>query len=260
MIPSFSFYHTSSIFVEVTISSTTSRDLAFSSIMTTVKYKTVEVDSVNIFYRESGSPSLPSILLLHGHGSSSHVFGDLIPLLSSSFHVVAPDYPGFGQSDMPSRDAYTYTFVNIASTIDRFTEIIGLTEFAIYVFDYGAPIGFMIATKHPERITGIASQSGNAYDEGLGPEGFAPLRAYWAEPEKYREGLKSMFEYKTIKWAYTLGIDKPETINPDGGALDFFYNSRPGALDIQMDLLFDYQNNLKLYPAWQSYLLSLIHI
>lgn len=226
--------------------------------MSVVEYKTTDVDGVNIFYRESGKPTLPTILLLHGHGSSSHVFRDLIPLLSDSFHVVAPDYPGFGQSDMPSREKYKYNFVNIANTIDKFTELIGLAEktFAVYVFDYGAPVGFMIAVKHPERVWGIASQSGNAYEDGLSAEGFVPLRTYWAEPNnpKIREGLHEFFGPETVRMIYKNGVQHPERVNPDSGTLDLFFNARPGALDIQLDLLLDYENNIKVYPDWQKYL------
>ena len=220
-----------------------------------ITYKTVEVDSINIFYREAGSKSLPNLLLLHGHGSSSHVFQSLIPLLSSSFHILAPDFPGFGQSDLVPRDKYKYNFANIADTISRLTEVKGIDKFAVYTFDFGAPVGFYIASKHPERITGIVSQSGNTYEEGIGA-GFAPVKAYWAEPSnpERREALKFIFEYSTIKWSYSHGSDAVDTINPDSGLLDLYYNNRPGALDIQLDLLLDYDNNLKAYPAWQSYL------
>ncbi|GAM89114.1 hypothetical protein ANO11243_071490 [Dothideomycetidae sp. 11243] len=227
--------------------------------MSEVQYKKVLVDSVNIFYREAGSPSLPTLLLLHGHGSASHVFRGLIPLLSSSFHLIAPDYPGFGQSDMPSRQDYKYTFVNIANTIDKFTEKIGLAEkkFAIYVFDYGAPVGFMIAVKHPERITGIVSQSGNAYEDGLS-ENLAVMKAYWAAPEdqSLREKLReAMFDPKEIKQGYINGAQSPESVNPDNAILDTYYNlGRPGALEIQLDLLLDYGENVKVYPQWQEYL------
>lgn len=223
--------------------------------MATVTYKTTKVDNLNIFYREAGSTSLPTLLLLHGHGSSSHVFIPLIPLLTDSFHIVAPDYPGFGQSDMPSREEYKYTFENISNTISNFTETIGIAKkgFAIYVFDYGAPVGFRMAVKHPERIKGIFSQSGNAYDDGLGP-GIEPLRKYWADKDAERENVKFMFEQSTIKWSYTLGVEDPSVISPDGGTLDFFYNSRPGALDIQLDILYDYQSNIPVYPEWQAYL------
>lgn len=224
--------------------------------MSTVQYKTVEVDSLKIFYREAGSTSLPHLLLLHGHGSASHTFRRLIPLLSDSFHVVAPDYPGFGQSDMPSREKYAYTFSNIADTVSSFTEKVGIADkgFYIYVFDYGAPIGFNIALKHPERIAGIVSQSGNAYVEGLG-DALAPIKAYWAEPKnaEARDKLKFMFEYTTILESYKIGVD-PTEVSPDCGVLDFHYNHRPGALDIQLDLLLDYEQNVIAYPKWQAYL------
>lgn len=224
--------------------------------MSSIQYKTIAVDSVKIFYREAGSTSLPNLLLLHGHGSASHTFRNLIPLLNSSFHVIAPDYPGFGQSDMPSREQYSYTFINIASTIAKFTEKIGIAKrgFAIYVFDYGAPIGFNIAIKHPERITGIISQSGNAYAEGLG-DGFAPHKLYWAEPSNLdnRQRLTSLFQYETIQESYALGVN-PAEVNPDAGVLDYYYNQRQGALDIQLDLQLDYEQNVIAYPKWQAYL------
>ena len=149
--------------------------------MSNIKYRTADVDGFKIFYREAGTPGARALLLLHGFPTAGHMFRDLIPLLSDRYHVIAPDLPGFGQSDMPSRATFTYSFDNVAKVIDRFTEIVGLSRFALYVFDYGAPTGFRIAAKHPDRITAIISQNGNAYEEGLS-EGWNPIRAYWEDP------------------------------------------------------------------------------
>lgn len=223
--------------------------------MSDIQYKTVEVDSVKIFYREAGSPSLPNLLLLHGHASSSHTFRNIIPQLSSSFHVVAPDYPGFGNSGRPDPKDYSYTFVNIANTFDRFTEQIGLTKYHVYLFDFGAPIGLLLGNKHPERILGIFSQSGNAYDEGLSPA-FDGIRAFWANPDDpaKKDPLRHIFSPEGIEWAYKHGFENPSFIGPDAPALDNYFTSREGAVDIQFALLRDYENNVKSYPEWQEYL------
>jgi pimeloyl-ACP methyl ester carboxylesterase len=181
------------------------------------------------------------------------MFRDLIPLLSERFHIVAPDLPGFGLSDMPSRDAFSYTFDNIANVIDRFTEVIGFDRYAVYVFDYGAPTGFRLALRHPERITGIVSQNGNAYDEGLS-DGWNPIRAYWQAPtQANRDALRALLTKDTTKWQYTHGVPDLSTISPDGYALDDYYMSRPGAHEVQLDLFGDYRNNVALYPAFQAY-------
>src|ERR1700691_153132 len=160
--------------------------------MLPINYRTVEVDTLKVFYRESGAPNAPKLLLLHGFPSASHMFRDLIPLLADRFHIVAPDLPGFGQSDMPPRGEFAYTFDHLAEVIGRFTEVIGLNRFAMYVFDYGAPTGFRIAVKHPERITAIISQNSNAYEEGLS-EGWTPIRAYWQEPSKHNPAPLRLF-------------------------------------------------------------------
>ena len=221
----------------------------------TVHHKKAQVDNLDIFYREAGSPSLPTILLLHGHASSSHTFRDLIPLIADKFHVVAPDYPGFGNSSRPTPKEYKYTFVNIADTIDKFTETIGLKKFVVYTFDFGAPVGFMIACKHPERITGIFSQSGNAYDEGLSPA-FEGIRPFWKDPSKAnRDPLLHMFSPEGLAEAYVHGVEPASRVAPDGANLDIYYMSREGALEIQLDhLLKDYENVVKSYPQWQAYL------
>ena len=220
-----------------------------------VHNKRAKVDNIEIFYREAGKPSLPTILLFHGHASSSHTFRDLIPLIADEFHVIAPDYPGFGNSSRPSPKDYKYTFVNMADTIDKFTEILGLKKFAVYIFDYGAPIGFLIACKHPERITGIFSQSGCAYDEGLSPA-FEGMRKFWADPSPAnRDPFKHMFTPEGLAGVYARGVEPPSRVSPDGANLDAYYMSREGALEIQLDhLLKDYETNVKAYPEWQAYL------
>jgi pimeloyl-ACP methyl ester carboxylesterase len=221
--------------------------------MTAIKYRSTDVDGLNIFYREAGATNAPALLLLHGFPSASHMFRDLIPLLADRFHIVAPDLPGFGQSDMPARTNFTYTFDRIAGVIDRFTEAIGLKRFAIYVFDYGAPTGFRIAAKHPDRITAIISQNGNAYEEGLS-EGWNPIRAYWKEPSRAnREALRAFLAPETTRWQYTHGVTDEATVSPDGLSLDNFYLARPGADEIQLDLFGDYKSNIALYPAFQNY-------
>lgn len=216
----------------------------------TIRYRKVDVNGLEVFYREAGSPGAPNLLLLHGFPTASHMFRDLIPLLADRFHIVAPDLPGFGQSDMPDRGS---TFDRIADTIDRFTEIVGLDRYAVYVFDYGAPTGFRLAMKHPDRITAIISQNGNAYEEGLS-DGWTPIRAYWedASPAN-REALRAFLKPETTIWQYTHGVADPTAVSPDGYSLDNFYLSRPGADDLQLDLFGDYKSNVALYPAFQKY-------
>ena len=218
-----------------------------------VYFRKVDVDGFNIFYREGGAKGVQALLLLHGFPSASHMFRDLIPQLVDRFHVIAPDLPGFGQSDMPGRDKFSYTFDNIARIIDRFTEVIELERFAIYVFDYGAPTGFRLATRHPERITAIISQNGNAYEEGLS-DGWNPIRAYWMDPsEPNRTALRAFLSPETTIWQYTHGVPDTILISPDGYSLDNFYLARPGADEVQLDLFGDYKNNVALYPAFQNY-------
>jgi pimeloyl-ACP methyl ester carboxylesterase len=220
--------------------------------MTAIKYRYEDVDGLKVFYREAGHADASALLLLHGFPSASHMFRDLIPLLADRFHIIAPDLPGFGQSEMPARSKFSYTFDNIAGVIDRFTEVVGLKRFAIYVFDYGAPAGFRIATKHPDRITAIISQNGNAYEEGLS-EGWNPIRAYWKDPSQAnREALRALLAPESTRWQYTHGADEA-MVSPDGRSLDDFYLARPGADEVQLDLFGDYKSNIALYPTFQAY-------
>ncbi|HUC12495.1 MAG TPA: alpha/beta hydrolase [Stellaceae bacterium] len=221
--------------------------------MVNVCFRKIDVDGFNIFYRAAGSKDAPAILLLHGFPSASHMFRDLIPKLADRFHVIAPDLPGFGQSDMPDRSSFTYTFDKLAQIIDRFTEVVGLARFAIYVFDYGAPTGFRLATRHPARVTAIISQNGNAYEEGLS-DGWTPMRAYWEDPSPAnRDALRAFLAPETTMWQYTHGVSDATAVSPDGYSLDNFYLARPGAHEVQLDLFGDYKSNLALYPAFQEY-------
>jgi pimeloyl-ACP methyl ester carboxylesterase len=221
--------------------------------MTAIHYRSADVDGLKIFYRETGAAEAPKLLLLHGFPSSSHMFRDLIPLLADRFHIIAPDLPGFGQSDMPPRTQFKYSFENIAGVIDRFTEVVGFDRFAIYVFDYGAPTGFRIAMKHPDRVTAIISQNGNAYEEGLS-DGWTPIRAYWKDPsETNRKALRAFLSPETTRWQYTHGVPDESSVSPDGIALDNHYLARPDAHEVQLDLFGDYQSNVALYPAFQDY-------
>ncbi|HEY2464586.1 MAG TPA: alpha/beta hydrolase [Steroidobacteraceae bacterium] len=221
--------------------------------MPKITYRTAQVDALKVFYREAGAPTAPKLLLLHGFPSASHMFRDLIPLLADRFYIVAPDLPGFGQSDMPARSQFSYTFDNIARIIDRFTEVVGFDRFAIYVFDYGAPTGFRLAAWHPERITAIVSQNGNAYEEGLS-EGWNPIRAYWKDPSAAnREALRTLLAPESTRWQYTHGVSDAALVSPDGVSLDNYYLARAGADEAQLDLFADYKSNIALYPAFQDY-------
>lgn len=218
-----------------------------------VRYRTVSVGGIKIFYREAGMQDSPALLLLHGFPTASHMFRDLIPRLADRFRLIAPDLPGFGQSDMPPRETFKYTFENLAHIIDQFTEAAGLSRFALYIFDYGAPVGLRIALKHPERVTAIISQNGNAYEEGLSA-GWNSLREYWKKPtKKGRDALRSAFTPETTLYQYMQGAGDASLVSPDGLSLDNYYLARPNAHEVQLDLFLDYASNVALYPEFQNY-------
>ncbi|ULU24604.1 alpha/beta fold hydrolase [Dyella terrae] len=222
--------------------------------MSTIHYRSAAIQGLDVFYREAGTPGKPKLLLLHGFPSSSHMFRDLIPLLSNDFHIVAPDLPGFGKTDMPSRDTFKYTFDHLADIIDGLTEAIGFDRYIVYVFDYGAPTGFRLAVKHPERMQGIVTQNGNAYVEGLSEDGWNPIRTYWEKPtDANRNALRAFLTPESTRWQYVHGTTDESQVSPDGIALDNYYLAREGAHDVQLDLFFDYQSNVALYPTFQAY-------
>jgi pimeloyl-ACP methyl ester carboxylesterase len=222
---------------------------------TKVAHKTVKVGGLDIFYREAGPEGAPAILLLHGFPTSSQMFRNLIPALADEYRLVAPDYPGFGHSSMPPRDQFAYTFDNLARVIEEFIGKVGLTKFALYVQDYGAPVGYRLAAAHPERVTAIVVQNGNAYEEGLDNDFWAPLKAYWREPasREKRDALRQMLTYDATRWQYTDGAPQPELVSPDGPAHDQFLLDRPGNDEIQLDLFLSYGSNPPLYTRWQEY-------
>jgi pimeloyl-ACP methyl ester carboxylesterase len=217
----------------------------------TVRYGFAVANGASVFYREAGDPKAPSLLLLHGFPTSSHMFRDLIPLLADRYHVVAPDLPGFGFSDSPKRAR----FDELAKTVDAFTAAVGLTRFAIYVFDYGAPVGFRLALAHPERITAIISQNGNAYEEGLSAEGWNPIQNYWRSPTaENRNALRGFLKPDATQWQYSHGVGDASRLAPEAWTLDSALLARPGNDEIQLDLFLDYASNVALYPKFQEYL------
>lgn len=219
-----------------------------------VHFHHADADGVNVFYREAGHPDAPVLLLLHGYPSSSHQFRTLIPLLAPHYRVIAPDLPGFGFTQVPAERDYVYSFDNLAKTLGAFVEALGLQRYALYVFDYGAPTGLRLALAHPERVTALVSQNGNAYLEGLG-DAWAPIRDYWAEPTaEHRQAVHdNVLNLEATRWQYVEGVSDPEQIAPEGYYLDALLMERPGNKEIQLDLFYDYRNNLTLYPAFQQF-------
>ena len=217
-------------------------------------FHTIEADGVRMFYRESGPADAPVILLLHGYPSSSHMFRELIPRLATRYRVIAPDFPGFGFTTVPTERNYKYSFDALAHTVLEFTNAMKLERYALYIFDYGAPVGLRLALAHPERVTAIISQNGNAYEEGLG-DAWDPIRRYWATPsEENRETLRrEVLTLAVTRWQYTEGVHDPQTVAPESYTLDQALLERPGIEDIQLDLYLDYASNLKLYPKFQAY-------
>jgi pimeloyl-ACP methyl ester carboxylesterase len=219
-----------------------------------VTYRRAAVDGLQVFYREAGDPRSPAVLLLHGFPTSSHMFRDLIPALADRYRVVAPDLPGFGFTDAPDRSRFQYSFDRLTDVVERFTEVVGLGRYALYVFDYGAPVGFRLAGRHPERVTALISQNGNAYAEGLS-EGWNPIQRYWQEPTPAnRAALRDFLQPEATKLQYTHGVADVSRLAPEGYTLDSALLARPGNDEIQLDLFLDYQSNVALYPAFQAYL------
>lgn len=242
-----------------------------------VKYKTVKIDGLDIFYREAGNPGNPTILLLHGFPTSSHMFRDLIPKLSDRFYLIAPDYPGYGYSSMPGINEFDYSFDNIANIVDQFIDKIGLKSYSLYLMDYGAPIGFRIATKHPERVEGLIIQNGNAYDEGIDNNFWEPIKAYWKDRNAVNQGLDNdwwknvkkaynkstmtndealrfLFTLGATKWQYTNGVHDINAISPDTWDHVQPLLDRKGNQEIQLEMFYSYGTNPPLYPEWQAYL------
>ena len=216
-------------------------------------FHTLDADGVRIFYREAGPAKAPVLLLLHGFPSSSHMFRELIPRLSNRYRVIAPDFPSFGFTIVPEGRKYQYTFESLTKTVDAFVNALHLNRYAIYVFDYGAPVGFRLAVAHPERITAVISQNGNAYEEGLSEE-WSPLRRYWSNPTpENREALRPMLTLEGVRWQYVHGVANPESVAPESYTLDVALLERPGIKEIQLDLFLDYASNVALYPVFQRY-------
>lgn len=220
---------------------------------TTVFHRTAKANDLNIFYREAGPANAPTVLLLHGYPTSSFMFRNLIPILSEQYHVIAPDLPGYGYSDAPPHDQFAYTFDNLANTMQAFIDGLGLKRFAIYVFDYGAPTGYRLTLANQEKITGIISQNGNAYEAGLSKE-WNPLQTYWQDPsEANRNALRGFVANKMTRFQYEHGVTDPSLIAPETYTLDQHFLDRPGNVEIQLDLMLDYRSNVALYPKFQEY-------
>ncbi|MFD1000396.1 alpha/beta fold hydrolase [Ohtaekwangia kribbensis] len=222
--------------------------------MASIRYNSLSIDGVKIFYREAGSRSNPAILLLHGFPSSSHMYRDLINDLADRYYLIAPDYPGFGNSDMPDRDKYTYTFDNLSVTIEKFIDALKLTKFALYMQDYGSPVGYRIAVRRPELIKALIIQNANAYEEGIGPA-IEDGKRFWANRNTETENaMRNILTAEGTKFQYIDGVEDVQRISPDAYRYDQLFLDRPGNNEIQLDLLYDYRNNLTLYPVWQQYL------
>ena len=218
-----------------------------------IRYKTVTIDGVDIAYREAGRADAPAIVLLHGFPTSSHQYRNLIPALADKYHVIAPDYPGFGQSAAPERPGYKYTFDAFAKLVESLTEKLGVSRYALYVMDYGAPVGFRLAAKHPDRVTALIVQNGNAYDEGL-QKFWEPIQKYWASGKNEdREAIRWLTSLKATKWQYTHGVPDLTLVSPDTWTHDQALLDRAGNQEIQLDLFYDYRTNVPLYPEWQAY-------
>ncbi|MDX6766561.1 MAG: alpha/beta hydrolase [Candidatus Methylacidiphilales bacterium] len=223
------------------------------SALPVVKYHTAKVDNLNLFYREAGDPSRPTVVLLHGFPSSSHMYRNLIPLLAEKYHVIAPDYPGFGQSDQPSVDAFAYTFDHLAEVTDHLLDSLKIARYSIYIQDYGSPVGFRLFTKHPERITAIISQNGNAYSEGLSPFWAENLEPYWKDRNATTEAkVRGLLTAATTRFQYSAGYRDAKHISPDAWTHDQSILDRPGNAEIQLALFYDYRNNLKQYEKWHA--------
>jgi len=223
------------------------------SIPVTVHYRTTVIDGVKVFYREAGPAHAPVVVLLHGFPTSSHMFRNLIPLLADRYHVIAPDYPGFGQSDAPDHSKFSYTFAHYADIVDTLLSQLGAKQYAMYVMDYGAPVGYRLALKHPERVTGLIVQNGNAYDEGI-RDFWNPIKAYWGDGSvEHRNALSDLVSLGTTKFQYTDGVKDLSRISPDNWVIDQAGLDRPGNKDIQLDLFYDYRTNLPLYPKFQAF-------
>ena len=222
---------------------------------TKVAHRTVQIRGLDVFYREAGPKDAPAVLLLHGFPSSSQMFRNLIPALADRYRVLAPDYPGFGHSSMPPRDEFAYTFDNLAGVVEEFTAMLGLSKYALYVQDYGAPVCYRLASRHPNRVTAIVVQNGNAYDEGLDNDFWKPLKAYWQDPTSLekRHALQAFLNVEATRWQYTHGVPHPEFVSPDGWTTDQYLLDRKGNDEIQLDLFLSYGSNPPLYPQWHEY-------
>ena len=218
-----------------------------------VRYEKTKVDGIDVFYREAGPKNAPVVLLLHGFPTSSQMFRGLIPLLADKYHIIAPDYPGYGYSDMPDRAHFAYTFDNVANIIEKLTRQLGADRYALYMMDYGAPVGFRLAAKNPEKVSALIIQNGNAYDEGL-LTFWDPIKAYWKSGAvKEREALRFLTQAKATYWQYTNGVPDTSLVSPDARTVDQALMDRPGNAEIQLDMLYDYKTNPPLYPQWQAY-------